>query len=286
MPTKKLITMIYHIVVGDVAGDRLKETIMNEPSMAGEVLVLKDILHVGPIQKNEGQTFSETRSAFWNEVVNNEKHPIQVDDMERLLEVSKKMFDDDTIQAWYWMAPWPADVVGFHWVMPYISKHATRFYLLNIAGLPFLNEQGKVFYPKSFGEILPKEIIKARRLARLVTPSEVEIDGEEWRKLVEDNSGIRVHEGGKKLKSVSEDQYDNQLISFCSQQYQKASKIVNQGLSKFNIPTGDLYLGWRLRKMAEAGRLQLQGDTTKALKDFDVKLPGGEVATAEQTPNT
>src|SRR5690606_20841273 len=144
------------------------------------------------------------------------------------------------------------------------------------------NEQGKVFYPKSFGEILPKEIIKARRLARLVTPSEVEIDGEEWRKLVEDNSGIRVHDGGKKLKSVSEEHYDNQLISFCSQQYQKASKIVHQALTKFNVPTGDLYLGWRLRKMAEAGRLQLQGDTTKALKDFDVKLPGGDVP-AEQT---
>ena len=73
--------MIYHIVVGDVAGERLKETIMNEPGMAGEVIVLKDILHIGPIQKGEGQSFSEMRSAFWNEVVNNEKHPVQIDDM-------------------------------------------------------------------------------------------------------------------------------------------------------------------------------------------------------------
>ena len=277
--------MIYHIVVGDVAGDRLKETIANEESMAGEVLVLRDILHIGPIQKAEGQTFSEMRSAFWNEVVNNEKNPIQVDDMERLLEVSKQMFDDDTIQAWYWMAPWPADVCGFHWVMPYLSKHATRFHLLNIAGLPFLDANGKVHYPKSIGEILPRELVKARKLARLVTPSEVEIDGEEWRKLVEDNSGIRVHEGGKKLRSVSEDHYDNQLVSFCSQQYQKASKIVTQALTKFNVPTGDYYLGWRLRKMAEAGKLQLQGDVTKMLKDFDVKLPGGDVP-PEATPNT
>src|ERR1043165_593598 len=187
--------MIYHIVVGDVAGDRLKETIMNEPSMAGEVMVLKDILNIGPLRKGEGQSFSELRSAFWNEVVNNDKHPIQVDDMERLLDASKKMFDDDTIQAWYWMAPWPADVCGYHWVIPYLSKHATRFYLINIAGLPFLDENGKVFYPKSIGEILPKEIIKARRLARLVTPAEVEIDGDEWRKLAEENDGIRGTEG-------------------------------------------------------------------------------------------
>jgi hypothetical protein len=276
--------MIYHIVVGDIAGDRLKETIMNEPSMAGEVIVLKDILHVGPIQKAEGQTFSETRSAFWNEVINNDKHPVHIDDMERLLEVSKQMFEDDSVQAWYWMAPWPADVTGFHWVLPYLGKHLTRFYLINIAGLPFLDENGKVFYPKSFGEILPKEIIKARRLARLVTPAEVEVDGEEWRKLVEENSGIRIHEGGKKLKSVGEDYYDNQLASFCSHQYQKASKIVSQALNKFRMPTGDVHLGWRLRKMAEEGKLQLQGDTSKQLKDFEVKLPGGDGA-AEPTPN-
>jgi hypothetical protein len=51
--------------------------------------------------------------------------------------------------------------------------------------------------------------------------------------------------------------------------------VVSQALAKFNIPTGDMYLGWRLRKMAEAGKLQLQGDVTKTLKDFDVKLPGG-----------
>ena len=45
-------------------------------------------------------------------------------------------------------------------------------------------------------------------------------------------------------------------------------------LAKFNLPPGDLYLGWRLRKMAEAGKLELQGDTAKSLKDFEVKLPG------------
>jgi hypothetical protein len=270
--------MIYHIVVGDIAGDRLKETVINEESMAGEVLVLKDILHVGPLQKGEGQSFSELRAAFWNEVINNEKHPAEVDDMERLLELSKKMFDDSSIQAWYWMAPWPADVCGFHWVLPYLGKHMGRFYLVNIAGLPFLDENGKVYYPKSIGEILPKELVKARKLARPVTPAELEVDGEEWRKLVEENTGLLTHEGGKKLKSVAEDHYDNQLASFCSQQYQKASKIVSQALNKYRLPTGDTHLGWRLRKMAEAGKLQLQGDVTKTLKDFEVKLPGTEIS--------
>jgi hypothetical protein len=266
--------MIYHIVIGDEAAKPLQEAIITEPSMAGEVVVLKDILHVGPLQKSEGQGFSELRTEFWNQVVLNEKSPIVVDDMERLLEVSGKMYKDEDIQVWLWMAPWPADVCAYYWTIPYLSKHIGRFYLLNLANLPFLNEQGKVFYPKNLSEILPKELVKARKLARPVTPAEVEIDGDEWKTLQAENAGVRTHEGGKKLVSRDVTYYDKQLISFCSHQYQKASRIVSQAINKFNVPTGDLFLGWRLRELAAAGELELQGDVTKLLKDFELKLPG------------
>lgn len=265
--------MIYHFVVGDMAAEPLKTAVLSEPSMQGEVVVLRDILHVGFLRKEEGQSFSEMRNAYWQMVAPNEKNPITTDDMERLLDASAAMFKDDTIQAWFWMAPAPADVCAYHWLVPYLSKHASRFYLINIAGLPFLDEQGKLFYPKSLGEILPKELIKARKLARLVTPSEIEVDGDEWKKLVEENAALRTHEGGKKLVSRTDNFYDNSLISFCSQQFQKASKIIRQALSKFNIPTGDTWLGWRLKKLAEEGKILLQGDTTKALNEWEVKLP-------------
>ena len=269
--------MIYHIVTGDIAAVPLREAISAEPSMEGEVIVMKDVLSVGPLQKEEGQKFSELRSAFWQQVVNNEKMPVVVDDTERLSQVSIELSKNEDAKVWLWLAPWPADVATYLWSLKYLGAYAGRFYVVNIAGLPFLDENGKVFYPKSIGEIKPRELIKARRLARLVTAAELEVDGEEWNKLVKENSGLRTHEGGKKLASKSETHYDNQLLSFCSQQYQKASRIVTQALSKFNIPTGDLYLGWRLRKMAEADKLNLQGDVTKMLKDFDVRLPTGEL---------
>lgn len=267
--------MIYHIVTGDIAAAPLREAITNEPLMAGEVIVMKDVLSVGPLQKEEGQKFSELRSAFWQQVVNNEKTPVVVDDTERLSQVSIELSKNEEAKVWLWIAPWPADVCTYLWALKYMAPYAGRFYVVNIAGLPFLDENGKVFYPRSIGDIQPKELIKAKRLARPVTPAELEVDGEEWGRLVKENGGIRTHEGGKKIASKSETHYDNQLLSFCSQQYQKASKIVSQALSKFNIPTGDVYLGWRLRKLAEADKLNLQGDVTKMLKDFDVKLPSG-----------
>jgi hypothetical protein len=272
--------MIYHVVVGDEAARPLLEAIATEPSMAGEVVVLKDILHIGPIQRADGQSFSALRTEWWQAVVPEAKSPIEVDDLERLLEVSNELYKGKDAQAWFWMAPWPADVCAYHWILPYLGKHAPRFCLLNLANLPFLNEAGKVFYPKNISELMPRELIKARRLARPVTPAELEMDGDTWQRLVEENGGIRTHEGGKKLRSQPENYYDAQLISTMSGQSQKASKVINQALTKFTLPTGDTHLAWRLREMAASGLIELNGDATRPYKDWEVRLP---LAPAEET---
>jgi hypothetical protein len=265
--------MIYHIVVGDEAARQLKEAVAAEPSMAGEVVVLKDILHVGPLQRGEAQSFSALRSEWWQTVAPDAKPAIEADDLERLLEVSNELHKYPDAAAWFWMAPWPADVCAYHWTLPYLGKHSGRFFLLNLANLPFLNEAGKVFYPKNISELIPRELVKARKLARPVTPAELEMDSDTWQKLVVENAGIRTHEGGKKLKSQPENFYDPQLISTLSTQPQKASRVLQQAFSKFSLPTGDTYLAWRLRVMAEAGLIELNGDTARPYREWEVKLP-------------
>lgn len=273
--------MIHHIVVGDMAAQPLAEAVNTEPSMQGQVLALRDILHVGPIKKAAGQSFSQLRSEFWKEVVNDEKQDTTVNDLERLLEITTQLNNNTEDVVWLWMAPWPADVCAYYWMLNYMSKHLDRFYVLNLAGLPFLNEEGKVYYPKNMSEILPKELIKARKLARQVTPAELEIDGEEWLNMTAENAGMRLLEGGKKLYTREESYYDEKLLSFCSHQFQKGHRIVNQTISKLSVPTGDMYLGWRLRKLVENGTLLSEGDVTKTLRDFSVKLPGGTTVETE-----
>ena len=266
--------MIYHVVTGDVAAEPLRNALALDPSMEGEIIVIKDVLSVGPLKRAEGQKFAELRSAFWQDVMVHEKSPVQVDDLDRLLRAGNELSKNEKDVIWLWIAPWPADVCTYHWAVKYLARHGGRLFVVNIAGLPFLDEDGKLFFPKSIGEILPKELVKARKLARLVTPAEIEVDGFEWGKLTDENGGVRTHEGGKRLTSRPINYYDEQLLSCCSMQFQKASKVVGQALTKFNLPTGDFFLGWRLRKMAELGKLDAQGDQQKALRDFEVKLPG------------
>ncbi len=277
--------MIYHFVVGDLASEPLKEAVQTEASLRGEVVVLKDILHVGPLKKEEGQSFSTLRSAFWQQTMPQEKSPVAVDDMERLLDVSGSLYKDEEIQAWFWMAPSPADVCGYYWVLPYLSKHPGRFYVVNISGLPFLDEHGKLYYPKSISQILPKELIKARKLARQVTPSEMEVDGDEWAKLIEENAPVRTHEGGKKMLSRPDDFYDVHLLGSASPQFQNAAKVIRQSIGRSGIPTGDIWLAGRIRQLVLDGKLFVRGDLNKPANEFEVRVPGEASDITDSTQN-
>src|SRR5690606_31881017 len=148
----------------------------------------------------------------------------------------------------------PADVMAYFWALPYLGKHSGRCFILNTTALPFLDAAGKVFYPKKFSELQPRELFKARKLARPVTPAEIEIDGEEWKRMVGENGGIRTLEGGKKMASRPVEHHDAALLSFVAGNFSKASKVIFNLMKEKSVPTGDLFLGWRLKTLADAGK--------------------------------
>lgn len=265
---------LIHLIVGDATATPLIEAVALDEHLKGEVIVLKDILHVGPL-KTEGMTFSEGRTAFWNNVIPEKQHDILVDDLERLMEVSSRLSNNEDLNIWFWMAPTPADVTAYFWLLHFLKKHQGRFSVVNINGLPFLDENGKLFYPESIGHIPVKEMIKARKLARVTTPSEWETDADEWPRLIEENAGLRIHQGGKKLSGQGIDHYDILLLTFITAQNQKATKVVNQALSKHKLPTGDTFLHWRLRVMAELDEIEMNKG--------DVKLKGKSNTAEEES---
>lgn len=260
----------YHFVVGDMAAKPLLAAFEQNEDV--EIIVLRDILNVGPVQKqDEDLSFSGMRSAFWQEISGQEQ---SVDDTERVLQISGQMFEGQDVYAWFWMSPLPADICAYYWLLHYFSKHPERFSVINIAGLPFLNEQGKLFFPKSIADIGPKEIQKATRLARMLNPSEIEVDLYEWKQIKAANAAIRTAEGGKKLAHHNADLYDKTLLSYCGPQFQKTSKILNQAMSKSFMPVGDLYLSARLRHLSGEGILEMQQATVKSCRDVEYRLPG------------
>lgn len=271
---------LIHLIVGDATAQPLTEAVALEESLTGEILVLKDILNVGPL-KTEGMGFSEGRSAFWNTVIPEGQAAAEVDDLERLMTVSSRLSNDPSLQIWFWMAPRAADVCAYFWLLQFLKKHQGRFSVININGLPFLDENGKLFYPDSFGEVPVKEIIKARKLARVITPSEWETDGDEWPRMIAENTGLRKHEAGKKISGQPISFYDDLLLSLCTKSNQKATRIVNQAMTKNKIQTGDLFLLWRLRELAAQGLLEQQKGDIKLASE----KTGNEEPAQEEQPD-
>ena len=271
-----------HIVFNEPDIAVLKQAIEMDESLQGEVLVIRDDYAVGPIQdlyRGEGR---EARQLWWKEVLAGGDYECkiessEVDDYKTVAELVGTLRRNPEEIVWIWAAQNKHDVSGYYWLLHFMKEFQGRIFILYLNNLPFLNEKGQLFYPTWLSTIPPKEYLKAKKLARPITLSEFEVDPDEWLKLAAENKGVRILEGGKKLAQYEYDYYDADLRKFVTADWQKASKIIHQFLSKNKQTTGDAYLLWRLKTLVAAGGLEVQGEL-KNMKDFELKLAGATVS--------
>ena len=176
----------------------------------------------------------------------------------------------------FWLSPSVYDVCAYYWLLPFFKAYPDLLHTINIIGLPFLNEKGQLFYPQNFSEVIPKEFIKTKRLLKPVTPAEYEVEGDEWMKLMNENSWVRIYEGGKKIVSKDLTWFDNFLLSSIRVDFQKANKIIHEAIKKTTQPVNPFFLEWRLRHLIASEEFILRGDTLKTIKDFEVRRLGSD----------
>jgi len=170
-----------------------------------------------------------------------------------------------------WVAQNKHDVCGYYWLLHYLKEFQGRVFILFLNNLPFINEKGNIFYPQWLHQIQPTEFLKAKKLARTITPSEFEMDVDEFAKMATDNKKVRLLEGGKKIVQADVHFYDAELKKYISSEWQKASKIISNFLSKAKETTSDAFILWRLKTMVALGQLEANGELKNA-KDFELKI--------------
>jgi hypothetical protein len=164
------------------------------------------------------------------------------------------------------------DVCGYYWLISQLKDFQERVFVLYLNNLPFINEKGQLFYPTTLHEILPKEFLKAKKLNRKVTLSEFEVDPDEWKKLCIENATVRMLEGGKKIVSKEDSFYDKDILNGLTGEWQKGNRAMSGILNKMKIKTGDVFLLWRMKQLAEEERIEINGNPSKGWKDFEVRL--------------
>jgi hypothetical protein len=265
-----------HIVFNEADIKVLEQAIELDDTLKGEIVQIKDDYAVGPLQNIYIGEGIENRKNWWREVLSGGDYDGkvdhgEVDDYKIVAELVGTMRRDEEEIIWVWAAQNKHDVCGYYWLLNYLKEFQGRVHILYLNNLPFINEKGNIFYPQWLHEIPAKEFLKAKKLAREITPSEFEVDPDEWNKLIAEDKGVRLLEGGKKLAQEDYGFYDIELKKFITGDWQKASKIIHQYLSKSKHTTGDAYLLWRLKNMAKNESVDVQGEL-KNMKDFEVKI--------------
>lgn len=275
-----------HIVFNEPDVAVLQQAIDMDESLQGKIIQIKDDYAVGPLQDIYIGEGIENRKKWWRDVLaggdyDGKASEDEVDDYKTVAELVGTLRRDENETIWIWAAQNKHDVSGYYWLLHYMKEFQGRVFILYLNNLPFLNEKGNIFYPNWLSEIPAKEFLKAKKLAREITPSEFEVDPDEWTRLCNENKGVRLLEGGKKLVQEDYDFYDAELKKLVTADWQKASKIIHTHLSKAKHTTGDMYLLWRLKGMIAQDMFDVQGNVGK-MKEFELKQHSKqEAATAE-----
>ena len=268
-----------HIVFNEADTTVLNKAIELDETLQGKVVQIKDDYAVGPLTNLYIGEGIAARKNWWTQVLaggdyDGKAEDGSVDDYKTIAELVGELRRNPEEILWIWAAQNKHDVSGYYWLLHYVKEFQGRVFILYLNNLPFFNEKGSIFYPSWLHTIPPKEFLKAKHLPRPITLSELDVDPDEWIRLCNEDKGVRVLEGGKKLVQYDYDFYDADIKQYITKDWQKAAKIINQFLSKNKHTTGDAYLLWRLKLMVTGGEYDIQGEL-KNMKDFEVKRKAG-----------
>jgi len=279
-----------HIVVQQDDVQLLKEAIKLDETLQGEVFEIKDEWGVGPLKDIDTDEGWNARQNWWREMLTGspygEKLVGTFDDRETVKSIKEKLDADEALEAWIWMGQNQHDVTGYYWLMPQLRSYQGRVMILYLNNLPFINEKGQLFYPWSVHDILPKEAVKAKKLARQITLSEFEVDPDEWKKISDENATVRILEGGKKIVAKEDSFYDSEVLKNITADWQKATRVLTNTLHRMKIKTGDVFIMWRMKQLISAGKIETMGNVDRGWKEFDVRKAGSQSENASVEADT
>jgi hypothetical protein len=264
-----------HVVFNEPDVLILNQAIEMDETMAGDVLLVRDDYAVGPLANIYSPEGQQQRKDWWRNVfVGSDQESLvedgKVNDPAVVTKIKEQLTNDEEQIVWIWAAQNKHDVCGYYWLVSQLVEFQGRVHILYLNNLPFINEKGNIFYPDWLSQIQPKEFLKAKKLARPVTISEFEVDSDEWNKITQDEREVRLLEGGKKIVQRDVSFYDQEISKYITNDFQKANKIIHAFLTKSKETTGDGFVLWRLKKIAQTDQFEFQGEL-KGMKDFEVK---------------
>ncbi|HMI79854.1 MAG TPA: DUF1835 domain-containing protein, partial [Ferruginibacter sp.] len=164
-----------HIVFQEADIAALEKSFELDETLSADIVQIKDDYAVGPLTDIYTEEGMESRKQWWRDVLaggdyDGHVDSGKVDDAKTVADLIERLNTDPEETIWIWAAQNKHDVCSYYWLMSQLKEYQGRIFILYLNNLPFLNEKGNLFYPENLFDIPAKEFVKAKKLAREITP--------------------------------------------------------------------------------------------------------------------
>lgn len=274
-----------HIVFQADGAVALRKSFDLDESLRGEIFIVRDDYSVGPLLCDRLQEQLKWRQEWWQRI-SGEEYSLQdeegINDLLLIHRIKKHLDAHPAEKITLWVAPNSVDVSGYYHLLFHLLPFQGKVQVIHLNNLPFINEKGGLFFPKSLGEIPAREFVKAKKLAREIPAHEFELDMDEWKQICAGDGLIRKHSGAKKLSVCKKEVYDKDLLSVLSKNFSKGSRVLQHFYAKFGVIISDLFLLRRFKEMEETGQVEVRPEGGR-LKDLEVRNAFVEAATEDKS---
>src|SRR5690625_1673007 len=181
-----------------------------------EIIYLNDQLDIGLLSDTE-LSFSELRNNFWKHLADKKLSVYNdFDDLKIILNLLESYKNNSEIQVYYWLQSKGYYWAHYYWLLHWLHPMQEQLYIINGIGLPFLNEHKELIFPESWDEIPSNEIEKARQLARSISPSTWEIEGDIFKNMLKKQHFVRAINQQDKVEFLTTLEAKKHFLNFAN----------------------------------------------------------------------
>ncbi len=255
-----------HLVLGDVAAGVLGEAMAGGAVPAAPVLRFRDIYCVGALGALGSADGAASRARYWAQLLPEAPPAVAEFDAEEARYGQVSEAAEAGVPLLLWLGAHSSAQLWWRRLASVLPAAAVDVRVVEVAEPgtdPRRRRTPSQFAPRAFGRLLARaRRVEAAELAQLAAA---------WRGDAAVESGVRRWVDGR-ISHHGDDFYDGLLLAQCDGDWQPAEQAIGSAQWECDEFIGDVFFSWRLRCLAQAGRVLWRGPLGKPAQ-AEVRLP-------------
>lgn len=255
---------VLHIVNGITVSNALKE-VFNENQLKEEnhILSVDNPLSVGPLFHFDTKKGAERRTLYFDSIYDKLGYTCLKEEVTTLTDFLKfRFFEYDKIIIWH-----GENTAEILLKALCCAKINHQLYCINVSKL----NSDTCFAVLSVSECNVETLKSYIGKEVLLTKVEVELYQKIWAKTIQKKEQFRIYKNAE-IKEVSEDYYDNFILAYATEKWQRAIKVIGAAMGDNTQLTAYIFVGSRIVALINSGKLIVK-TSVLPLTDAYVALP-------------